>query len=156
MRVVRPTAADVRNLFMNVTFHAYTYRRVKLGEIADFHAYFVIPSEVEESLIIFLRSVHPTIRDASRPLSMTIETRRYRQTQSRRRLVLAQVFLRVHCCCATRSGCCHGLLVNAISHVARNEHTGVSALDQLLGDQITVRIHVELAAIGLCVGIVTR
>src|SRR5207249_11199445 len=116
MRVVRRTAADVRNFFMNVPFHASTYRRVKLGEVADFHAYFVIPSEVEESLIIFLRSVHPTIRDAWRPFSMTIETRRYRQTQSRRRFQFAKVFLRVHCGSPPRSGCCHGWLVKAISH----------------------------------------
>ena len=35
---------------MEVPFHAPASRRVELGQVADFHYGFVIPSEAEESL----------------------------------------------------------------------------------------------------------
>jgi hypothetical protein len=41
---------------VDVPFHAPASRRVELGQVADFQGSFVIPSEVEESLILFLRS----------------------------------------------------------------------------------------------------
>jgi hypothetical protein len=43
---------DVTDLLVKISLHASADGRIKLGQIADLHV-FVIPSEVEESLISF-------------------------------------------------------------------------------------------------------
>jgi hypothetical protein len=51
MRVVKQMTADVRNFFVNIPFYAPTSRRVKLGQVADFHVC-VMLSEVEAFLFV--------------------------------------------------------------------------------------------------------
>jgi hypothetical protein len=52
MLVCRRAVLNVIDLFVEITFHSAAHRRIKLGEVADLHVDFVIPSEVEESLTV--------------------------------------------------------------------------------------------------------
>jgi hypothetical protein len=45
---------DVINLLVKISLYAPAYGRIELREVTDFH-FFVIPSEAEESLTLFLR-----------------------------------------------------------------------------------------------------
>jgi hypothetical protein len=51
---------DVIDLFMKISLHTAAYRRIELSEVADLHGGFVIPSEVEESLISFYAHSYKT------------------------------------------------------------------------------------------------
>ena len=53
MFVARCMFVNVIDLFMEISLHPAAYRRIKLGQVADLHDIFVIPSEVEESLMSF-------------------------------------------------------------------------------------------------------
>jgi hypothetical protein len=127
VRVVRRTAADVRNLFMNVPFHASTYRRVKLGEVADFQA---------RTVAAALWATQCT--DTEETSLALRAAKRLHKKRSNIGFQFAQVFFRVYRRCAARSRRGHRLFVNAIGHVARYEYTRMPALDQVLRDQITV------------------
>jgi hypothetical protein len=61
---------------VHVTLHAPAQRRIELCQVADFHYLFVIPREVEESLLLpfFTHRGIKRMRDASTPLSMTRES----------------------------------------------------------------------------------
>ena len=53
MFVTRRVSVDVIDLLVKISFHAPAYRRIELGQVADLHDIFVIPSKAEESLISF-------------------------------------------------------------------------------------------------------
>src|SRR5438093_10552023 len=53
---LRRVLVDVCNLLVQISLYAAAKRRIKLGQIADFHACLVIPSEVEESLALSILS----------------------------------------------------------------------------------------------------
>src|SRR4029453_17229107 len=116
---------------MNVPFHASTYRRVKLGEVADFQTCTVAVA-LWTTQCTDAEKTSSALRTRLRCASAWQAAKRLQKRRSSIGPQFAQVFLRVHRCCATRSGCCHGLLENAIGGAARHEHTGMPAFDQLL------------------------
>jgi hypothetical protein len=118
MRVVGRRIADVCNFFVNVSFYASAQRRVKLGKVAKFQVCTV-------AVALWATQCRDTEKD-QRALRTA---KRLRKRRSNIGFYLAQVFFRIDRCGAARAGCCHGLLVNAISDVARHKHTWVPALD---------------------------
>src|SRR4029450_9146959 len=66
---------------------------------------------------------------------------------------LAEILLRLQCRSATHARSRNGLSVNAIGDIAGDEKAGNFCFDPGFRKQITLRIHIELASIRLCVGI---